>query len=359
MDTTTKRQIGNSTVEVTPFGFGAGHIPRVSVQDGLSTVGAAFEAGTRFFDTAPWYGIGASERRLGLALQGIRDRDDFVVNTKIGRTLVAEPIEKPERETVCWDGSPREVRDRRTGFRVRFEYTHDAIKAQHQDSLQRLGLSRVDTLTIHDLDLGYHNREQLEEHLKQFSKDGGRGSAALEQMRRDGTIGALGMGCNREMKNFDSWDGGAHEDLVERIADMVQLDFMIIAGPYTLLDTSAMNRIHGLCRERNISWIIASPFAGGWLASSEHSYMYGSTPDWVVEKSIAIKDVCRTHSVDIGTAALQFVLANPVVAAAIPGAVSPEEIKQNAERLQVRIPAAFWDELKDRELLAAECPVPA
>ena len=359
MDSFSKRNVGSSELKVSPFGFGAGHIPRLDATTALETVNAAYDIGVRFFDTAPWYGIGASERRLGIALNELRARDQFAVNTKVGRHLHPEPIEDPTRETVCWDGSPREVRDRNGGFRVHFQYTYDAFLSQHHDSLQRTGLSRFDTLTIHDLDLGYHNRNQLENHLTEFSRNGGGGALALEELKKQGKIKAIGLGCNREMKNFATWEGGQHEDLIERLMAMIDLDFLIIAGPYTLLDTSAMNRIYSMCVERNISWIIASPFSGGWLTSAQQSYMYGQAPEWVRTKSDRIRNVCAKYEVDIGAAALQFVLANPRVAATIPGAISKEEITENHSRLQVEIPQEFWQELKASELLAANCPVPS
>ena len=302
------------------MGFGAAPIggAQVSNETGLATVAAAWDAGVRFYDTAPWYGVGRSERRLGLALAGLAlaglaHRHEYRINTKIGKTLIPEPVPDAGNETFSPHGQPRTPRDPDSGFRVHFAYTHDAIRRQHNDSLQRLGLSSVDSLTIHDIDYGYHSPEQIEVHLHELSATGGGGAEALYELRAAGRIAAIGCGCNLELRNAWSWDDGAHEDLCERIADTVDLDFFVVAGAYTLLETRALRRVLPFCAARRIGVIIAAPYASGWLAApgAATTYMYGTAPPEIVAKSDRLQAICAEHGVPLAAAALQFTLAHP------------------------------------------------
>ena len=163
---------------------------------------AAWAGGVRLFDTAPEYGIGRSERRLGLALAEVAERAAYVINTKVGRTLEPEPLRVEANKTVSPDGGVRTPRDPRSGHRVHFAYDRAAILSQHRDSLTRLGLPYVDSLTIHDIDYGYHDDTQIDAALAQLSRGGGGGAAALEELRAAGSIKAIGLGCNREMRNY-------------------------------------------------------------------------------------------------------------------------------------------------------------
>jgi len=361
MNVVTPRRVGKSALTVTPLGFGAGPLgdPRVSANVCNEAVAAAWAGGVRLFDTAPEYGIGRSERRLGVALAECGERAEYAVNTKVGRTLEPEPVRIEANKTLSADGNVRTPRDPRSGHRVHFAYHRAAIVAQHRDSLLRLGLPYVDSLTIHDVDYGYHDDAQIEMALAQLSRARGGGAAVLEEWRDAGLIKAIGLGCNREMRNYATWAGGRHEDLVERIADTVDLDFIVVAGPYTLLDTCALDRVLPLCESRRIGAIIASPFAGGWLIAPERAgYMYGDTPQAVREKTERIARICRDHAVPIGAVALQFVLAHPVVAAAIPGARSADEAVEAQRLLHVDVPSSLWTELKKAGLLDERAPTP-
>jgi D-threo-aldose 1-dehydrogenase len=333
--------------------------PRVDLRTAIDTVAAAWDGGVRFYDTAPYYGIGRSERRLGAALADVAGELDFAVNTKVGRTLQPEPERDERNRTLSPGGGVRTPRDPRSGLRVHFDYGHEAILAQHRDSLQRLGLRKVDALTIHDIDFGHQWPEQVELALAQLARNGGGGARAVADLRADGRVQAIGAGCNREMRNYDSWDGGRHEDLIARLADTVDLDFLILAGPYTLLDTSALARVLPLCAERGMGAIVASPFAGGWLADPEHiPYMYGDTPAAVRTKTDALQAVCVRHGVPLAAAALQCPLAHPLVAAVIPGARSAAEARAAHALIETRIPPAFWRELQSVGLLDEAAPVP-
>lgn len=345
------------------FGFGGGTIgsPEVNTDDSIEAVRSAWDCGVRFFDTAPWYGIGRSERRLGLALGEINaQRNQFWINTKVGKSLVPEPNRDESKKTYCIDGSVRTPRDPRTGFRIGYEYTAEAIQRQHQSSLQRLGHASVDSLTIHDIDYGYHDSTQIESFLDQLDRNGGGGAEALEDLRSAQSIRAIGCGCNLESRNAFSWESDSHETLCERIADLVDLDFFVVAGGYTLLETRAMRKVFPLCRERGMQVVAATPFAGGWMANVDHArnYMYGRATDDIKRKTNAIREICRKYNVPLPAAALQFQLAHPLVAAIIPGAKSAHEVEQNHQLLQHVIPSELWSDLHLNDLLDPNAPVP-
>ena len=365
-DFSTPRQLGTTALRVSPLGFGGAWIatPDVQIQDVVETVRAAWVNGVRLFDTAPWYGTGRSERRLGLGLAELHvPRDKYVLNTKVGRTLEPEYVVDSTNDSEAADGTARTPRDTETGFRVHFDYSYDAIHEQHRDSLQRLGLSRINTLTLHDIDYGYHPT-QLEEVLHQLSNDGLKGATALNELKSSGQIDAIGMGCNLETKNAFSWEDSSHEDLVERVMSLVDLDFLIVAGGYTLLETRALRRVFPACAQRNISVIVASPFAGGWLVNpNKVGYMYSrmsglDAPIHIQERTKGLHDVCSELDVPIGAAALQFVLNHPVVSAAIPGAASPIEANSSLEFIEFDIPRVFWETLRERNLLSQDAPCP-
>jgi D-threo-aldose 1-dehydrogenase len=375
LDTTSPRRVGNSDLLVTPLGFGGGTIgaAQVTNADSLATVAAAWQTGVRFYDTAPWYGLGRSERRLGIALgelgrrgpsgasgaPGPSDaREEFRVNTKIGKTLVPEPVRDEHNRTLSPGGEVRTPRDPATGFRVRFEYTFDAISAQHGDSRQRLGLSAVDSLTIHDIDYGYHSPAQIEAHLAELEAGGG--AQALKEWRDAGRIKAIGCGCNLESRNAWSWDHGHHEALCERIASVAYVDFFVVAGGYTLLETRALRRILPLCERRGIGVVIAAPYASGWLADPGRAatYMYAEPPPEIVAKSTRMAAICGEYDVPLAAAALQFPLAHPAVAAVIPGAKLPAEAVANRENLHAPIPGDIWRRFKREGLLAEGAPTP-
>ena len=367
-DFVTPRQVGATSLRVTPLGFGAAWIasPDIAIDDAVGTVQAAWNNGVRFFDTAPWYGIGRSERRLGIGLAELGEsRDQYAVNTKVGRSLEPEYIEDPTNDSTAADGTPRTPREAVSGFRVHFDYSYDALLRQHRDSLQRMGLSRVNSLTLHDIDHGYHDPSQLETVLHQLSEEGLAGASALNELKTNGEIDAIGMGCNLETKNAFSWDDASHEDLIERVMALVDLDFLVIAGGYTLLETRALRRVIPLCARNNVSVIIASPFAGGWLVNpSKMGYMYSrmsgtNAPEHIQDLTKGMQDVCAEFGVPIGAVALQFVLSHPVVTAAIPGAANPREATSSREFVEYDIPLELWGRMRERNLLPHDAPCPS
>ncbi len=355
------RTLGRTALAISPLGLGCGPLgdPKVPLRAAIDTVAAAWVGGVRFFDTAPYYGIGRSERRLGAALADCAESEPFVLNTKVGRTLEPEPVRDESRRTLSPGGEVRTPRDPRSGLRVQFDYSFEAILRQHRDSLQRLGLPRVNALTIHDIDYGHHHPEQVEQALRELERKGGGGARALEALRAEGLVQALGAGCNREMRNYASWAGGRHEDLIERLLDTVDLDFLVIAGPYTLLDTLALRRVLPLLASRGMSAIIASPYAGGWLVDPDRMpYMYGDTPAHVREQTQRLLAICRRHDVPLAAAALQFPLAHPQVASVIPGARNAAEEVVAQAWLRTPIPSDLWRDLVSEGLLDPAAPVP-
>lgn len=355
------RRLAQTAIEVQPIGFGAGPLgdPGVRNDAAASTVKAALDQGCNWFDTAPYYGIGRSERRLGLALAA--SERPFFINTKVGRRLEPEPVRLADNKTLSPGGGVRTPRDPRSALRVHFDYTYEGILNQHRDSLQRLGLPRIDALTIHDIDYGHHSWDQVDTAVAQLDRAGGRGAVALETLRDEGVIGAIGAGCNREMRNYTSWDDGDHEILIERLLDRVDLDFLILAGCYTLLDTIALRRVLPLCEAREVSVVIASPFAGGWLvAPQQRSYMYGDdgAPASVLERTRRLTELCTEHNVPLGAVALQFVLAHPQVTAVIPGARSAAEVTATQHFAAQPIPAELWQQIREHELVEPEAPLP-
>jgi len=308
---------------------------RIAPGEATAIVHAALDAGVTLVDTAPYYGLGLSEHRVGDALRDL-PRDSFVLATKVGRVLTPVPRGR-SREDVFWAGG--------LNFDYRFDYGYDTIMRSHEDSLQRLGLASVDMLAIHDLDLDHGSVEVFEGRLRELD---GRGARALGELRAGGAVGAIGLGINTL---------GA----IPRVLEIIDLDYAIVAMPYTLLDQDALDEELPLCLERGVSVIVGAVFASGVLAVDEGAGTYGyeSAPPAVVEKVGRMRTVCERHGVSLAAAALQFPLGHPAVAAVIPGAVSADQVRENVARFAADIPAEVWEELKAEGLLRADAPVPA
>jgi len=377
------RRVGKSALSVPQLGLGGGSWDMTPDTLVCETVDAAFSGGVRLYDTAPAYGIGRSERRLGVALSNYK-RDDFILNSKVGKFLVPEPIldlagaarrngatdEEFDKANIM-NPAPR---DERSGLRVVFDYSHDAIVRQHADSLQRMGTCRLDSLVIHDVDHGYHSTPLsppglVDRHLAQLGREGG-GFRALESLRSGGAIKAIGAGLNYELRNFAHWPDDptlrGHtpmEQLACGIADAGDLDFFLLAGPYHLLDTRALDTILPLCEERGMGCFGGPPFATGVLATGPvpgATYMYEpieKRPE-IAEKVSAMDRICKAHGVALASAALQFPIAHPAVACVIPGATSPEEVQQNIEHMNATVPLDMWRALKEQGLLDSRAPTP-
>ena len=367
MDVTTPRKVGKSNLRVMPLGFGASPMGDAGFTNAqmIKTVQAAWDSGVRFYDTAPYYGFGRSERRLGMGLCGVTEpgtappRDEFRVNTKVGKTLVPEPVRDESEKTWCPGGLVRTVRDPLSGFRLNFDYSGDAIRDQHQDSLQRMGLASVDSLTIHDLDFGNHTPQQIEQYLHELSAGGG--SKVLAELRAAGVISAIGCGVSLDHKTPNGVFGSKHEDLLARIADVVDLDFFLIAGPYTLLNTTATRKLFPMCEERGIGVIIGAPYASGLLVRPEDpdvTYLYAPPPENILKRAQGMRAICDRHNVPLAAAAIQFGLAHATVASVIPGARAPEEASQNYELMHTPVPQDVWKSFKEEGFLDPDVPTP-
>lgn len=332
------RRIAETGLELPVFGMGTAHLGElyatVPEAESQATLDAAWDAGIRYYDTAPWYGRGLSEHRLGAFLR-TRARREFCVTTKVGRTL-HRPADPAAFDRAPWTGG--------LNFDVRFDYTYDGIMRSYEQALQRLALDTVDALVIHDLDAGFHGDRQkgFERQLVESGID------ALVELKTAGDIKAFGMGINTD-------------EALESVAPLVDLDFCLVAMPYTLLDQRSLHRGMARLQARGVSAIIGAPFASGILVTGSTGpahYAYGKAPPEVQARVRGIETVCAAHGVALASAALQFVLAHPIVASVIPGAARPQEIRQNLAALTAPIPAGFWADLKARKLIDPDAPVP-
>ncbi|MEO0496043.1 MAG: aldo/keto reductase [Pseudomonadota bacterium] len=334
------RKVGGTALKLPVFGMGTAHIGELygQVDEAVSqaTLTTAWDAGVRYYDTAPWYGRGLAEHRLGGFLRTC-ERADFLVSTKVGRTL-RRPADPKAFDRGPWAGG--------LNFEVRFDYSYDGIMRSYEQALQRLALDTVDALIIHDLDKGYHDPEAMAAHTTALKNGGIR---ALQELKSSGDIGAYGMGVNMA-------------DQLAGLAQDVELDFALVAMPYTLLDQGSLQTGMKACLDKNVSVIIGAPFASGVLATGSGGnahYNYGSASDQVLAKVKGLEEVCAAHDVSLQAAALQFPLAHPAVAAIIPGAAKSEEIAANVQSMGAAIPATFWADLKSQGLIHAEAPVPS
>ena len=327
-------------VELSTLGFGGAPLGElfdpVSETQAQDTLQAAWDAGIRYYDTAPFYGYGKSEHRLGHFLRQ-QERGDFVLSTKVGRVLTATRDLNAFEQGFWLGGLP---------FDFRFDYGYDGIMRSWEDSLQRLSLSSIDLLLIHDLNSFFHDSEQcFSAHLNRLITSGWR---ALDELRSQGLIKAVGAGLNRM---------GA----MPRLLDGVDLDFCIVAMPYTLLDQDSLDEEFPLCAERDVRIVIGAVFASGILATgpvADARYAYDTASPAILAKTRRIQAVCQRHDVPLPAAAMQFPLGHPLVSAIIPGALVPAHIETNAEWFKHPIPTDLWAELKAEGLLRADAPTP-
>jgi D-threo-aldose 1-dehydrogenase len=341
MDPTARRRLGQTALEVTALGFGAAPIggfrATMPDRDAIAVVDAAWDAGVRLFDTSPFYGYGRSELRVGAALRD-RPREAFVLSTKIGRVL--RPLHPGEAAPagLRQGGLP--------GFVPAFDYSYDGVMRSVEQSCLRLGLSRIDILLVHDVDFWtIRDRDLLEARFRTVMDSGYR---ALDELRRAGVIGAIGCGLNES-------------DMCLRFAQAGNFDCMLLAGRYTLLEQGALDGLFPYCAQKGMSIILGGPFNSGILAGPVHDgawYDYAPAPAALIDRARRIEAVCARHGVELPAAALHFPLAHPVIASIIPGALSPTEVAQNADRLRRPVPAALWQELRHEGLLHADAPTP-
>jgi D-threo-aldose 1-dehydrogenase len=332
-----RRRLGRTAVEVSRLGLGGaplGNLFRaVTEVDARDTVLAAWAAGLRYFDTAPLYGHGLSERRLGAALRD-RPRGDFVLSTKVGRRLEAR-APAAAAGGVYVDVPP---------VLPVYDYGYEGTLRSVEASLDRLGLDRVDVLFVHDV--GAHTHGADGERTVRETLGGA--VPALERLRREARVRAIGVGVNE-------WQ------VAQRMVEAADLDCVLLAGRYSLLEQGALETFLPLCARRGVGVIIGGAFNSGILATGAvpgAPYNYAPAPPGVQERVRALERVCAGHGVPLAAAALQFPLAHPAVAAVVVGARSAAEVARDVMLAQTVIPGALWRDLRTAGLIHAAAPTP-
>lgn len=337
--------VGSSDLQLPELGLGTGPLGGLTTEmtnaDARAVMDRAWQDGIRYFDTAPWYGNTQSEHRVGAFLRE-KPRSAYAITTKVGRVY--------KRPALDFDFEASAWRQRWPGglpFVPHFDYTFDHIYRSYEDSLARLGLNQVDALTIHDLDIRHHKTQgAIDRGFDQLSSGGG--YQALQELKRAGEIEAIGAGINLPGS-------------IPRFLEHFDLDYFIVAMPYTLLDQDALAHELPLCDQHNASVIIGAPFASGILATGATNnarYAYAAADQPIVDKVTRIAAICASSGVSLPAAALQFPLAHPAVISVIPGADSPEHVSANVSAAKQAIPPQFWTELKANSLLDPSAPVP-
>lgn len=325
MDPFATRRVGRTALRLPQLGLGTGPLggwpTAVPIDVAQATIVRAYDAGIRYFDTAPFYGLGLSEENLGRTLP-LRDRDSFVISTKVGRLLV--------------DGEPDEslfkgVPPRRPVVDFSYEGALDSLAA----SRSRLGLGRVDIALIHDPD------DRQSEAMRGAYR-------ALHELRAGGELTAIGVGMN--------WSAP-----LARFAAEAEFDCMLCAGRYTLLEQESLDDLLSVAVEREVSVIAGGVFNSGLLVhpGTDSTYDYDPAPPGVVEKALRLEQVCAEFDVPLRAAAIQFPLAHPAVASVIVGARSPSEVDDNLDMIRLPVPRELWVALKEHGLVREDAPIPS
>jgi len=327
-----RRRIGRTALDVSVLGLGCAtlggsRIP-VSRQEAEAIIRAAWAAGVAYIDTAPYYGFGQAERCVGEAMRWV-PRDQWVLSTKVGRLLrPCQTIDDTQRHPLP--------------FEAVYDYSYDGIMRSFEDSLQRLGLGRIDILYVHDIGAMQHGHEGHRRLMRILRESGYR---ALQELRSGGVVHAIGIGVNEREVLLEALEWG-------------DWDAFLLAGRYTLLEQDPLDDLLPKCVEAGTSIVVGGPLNSGILAGRD-TWNYRTAPPAVVSRVDAIKSVCDSHHVPLAAAALQFPLAHPAVAAIIPGPRNVEEFHANLKLLQHPIPAQLWANLRDADLLHPKAPTPS
>jgi D-threo-aldose 1-dehydrogenase len=338
MDPYETRNFGRAPISVTALGLGTAPLGNqfrtVTEADSRAVFDRSWDAGLRYFDTAPMYGHGLAEHRTGEALRH-RAREDYALSTKVGRMLV--PTNRTDAQSPFWvDALP---------FKVEYDYSYDGVMRSFEDSLQRLALENIDIAFIHDIDVFTHGPEQQKVYFRQ-AMDGA--YKALDRLRSQGLLKAIGVGCNE-------WPA-CQKALEER-----DFDCFLLAGRYTLLEQDALDSFLPLCAERNVAIALGGCYNSGILATGavpNAHYNYGPAPQPVMERVARIEAVCKDFKVPLKAAALQFVLAHPCIPTVLVGTRSPHQMEENIALMIHEIPAEFWQALRDAKLIRPDAPTP-
>ncbi len=325
-----KRRVGQTSLSIDVLGLGCaplgGNFVDLDYSQAADLVQSARDAGIGYFDTAPWYGFGRSERVVGDILRG----SDYILSDKVGRLLRPGAVENPSDFGMV-DPLP---------FNVVYDYSYDGIMRAFEDNLQRLGLDRIDILLAHDIGVLQHGREN-ERHFADLTEGGYR---AMDELRASGAVKAIGLGVNETQVCLDAL----------KIGDW---DAFLLAGRYTLLEQTALDALFPACRAAGTTIICGGPFNSGILVGRD-MWNYSKAPADVIEKAKVLGDAAQEYSIPLPAAALQFPLANDLVSSVIPGARNTAELTEIVDWFNTPIPAEFWQSLRERGLLSEGAPTP-
>jgi len=328
------RKLPHGDLSLGVFGLGCaplgGLYSALADSDASAVLNGAWAAGLRYFDTAPYYGYTLSERRLGAMLATL-PRDSFVISTKVGRLMRADASVQAGD-----DGWAQPL-----PFRPIYDYSFDGVMRSFEDSLQRLGLARIDILYVHDIGRATHG-EQHAYYWQQLTQGGG--FRALEVLRAQGQVAAIGLGVNE-------WQV-VHDSMQE-----IRLDCTLLAGRYTLLEQTSLTPLLDECVRYGNAIVIGGPFNSGVLVGN-NKFNYADAPANIIERVAALKQVCQMFDVPLPAAALQFPMAHPAVVSCIPGAHDLAQLQQNIRWFEQAIPSELWHALRARGLIDARAPVP-
>lgn len=335
MHTTDLKKLPRADLQLTALGLGCsqmgGLYRSTSAREIEDVFAAAWAAGVRYFDTAPYYGYTRSEHTLGAQLANC-PRSDYVVSTKVGRLL------RPDASVSPGDGGWANPYP----FRPDYDYSYSGIMRSFEDSQQRLGLAQIDILYVHDIGRDTHG-DQHPHYWQQLTQ--GRGFRALDELRQSGRVKAIGLGVNE-------WQ------VVMESMQEIDLDCTMLAGRYTLLEHNCLTPFMAHCLHRGNAIVVAGPFNSGILVGN-NKFNYADAPPHVVARVQALADVCREFNVPLAAAALQFPLAHPAVVSCVAGVHTADQLQQNLAWLEYPIPVALWDALRTRGLLDPDAPVPS
>ena len=334
-----KRQIGNTKLNVSELGFGAAtfgnlyyRMPEGAAEESIAK---ALELGLNQFDTAPFYGFGLRERRVGNALREY-DANDYILSTKVGRIL--EPCAKAEDKYGFCSPMP---------FEPKYDYSYDGIMRSFEHSIQRLGLSKIDIIYMHDIGRVTHGDDH--DRLFKIAMEGG--YKAMDELRSQGLVSAIGLGVNEY-------------EVCEQAMDHGYFDCFLLAGRYTLLEQNALKTFLPRCIKENSSIILGGPYNSGILATGVRregvvpNYNYEPASKEIIKTVAQIEDICEKFNVPLAAAALQFPLAHPAVVSVIPGLSSVNRVETTVAQMNFDIPNDFWLALQNAGLLYPDAPVP-
>lgn len=332
-----KNKLGRVDLEVSAFAFGTAPIGNIFQaipdEDCDAMFRTAWDAGVRYYDTAPMYGHGLAELRSGHSLRW-KPRDDYVLSSKVGRVL--KPAPRARIDFAPWvDAAP---------FEMAFDYSYDGTMRAFEDSLQRLGLERMDICFIHDIDVFTRGAEQPA--VFRQAMDGC--WRALEKLRGEGLVKAIGVGVNE-------WE------VCLQALQQRDFDCFLLAGRYTLLEQQALDEFLPLCEQRGVAVVVGGGFNSGILATGARpgaKYNYAPAPAEILQRVAAIEKVCAEYAVPLPAVALQFVVAHPAIPSFIAGTRNVRQLQQNLDWFSHPVPPELWHDLKRRGLLREDAPVP-